>query len=156
VKFHGILTIQDPDKLGDTVEVAGVDLARLRERSIVTLDFKSEVPDVVGCVTAVQTVLDPSTEPDEELRKIADGRPFIKVEVDIPGLERSKGRELLRALTPAPAGFGLSGAFSFGIGGTVLERDGKTVKRCSVNQVSIVQHGVHAAQRVIPGPLKTS
>ncbi len=159
MKFHGILTIEDRDTMGDTVVVAGTDVGPLRERALVSLNFDSDAANVVGRVTAVVPVLDPGAETDPELQRLADGKPFIKIEVDIPGMERTKGRDLLRALQLSGAGTPWEGkAFTFGIGGTVLERtpdgDGSIIRKCLVKEVVITQHGVHPAQRVLSGPLK--
>lgn len=158
MKFHGILTIEDKDSSGETIKVAGVDLDRLRANPIVTLEFDLEAANVVGRVTTVLKVEDPATEPDEELRLLAAGKPFIKVEVEIPTLERTRARTLAQLLQPRPEGEGHP--FFFGIGGDATERsarqDGKmSIGACVVKQVAIVQLGVHPAQRVIAGPLKT-
>ncbi len=161
MKFHGILTIEDRDSLGDTVVVAGTDVGPLRERALVSLNFDSDAANVVGRVTAVVPVLDPGEETDPELQQLAGGKPFIKIEVDIPGMERTKGRELLQALQLSDPGTPWEGrAFTFGIGGTVLKKEevaggGSIIRKCVVKEVVITQHGVHPAQRVIAGPLKT-
>jgi hypothetical protein len=158
MKFHGILTIQDKDKVGEVVEVAGCDLKPLRERALVTLEFGQELANVIGHVTAVEAVTEPDSEPDPELRGLANGKPFIKVEVEIPALERTRGRALADIIARDRA-HELPPSYYFAIEGTAMGKkaqpDGSfSIGSCVVQKVSIVQHGVHAAQKLIPGPLK--
>ncbi len=159
MKFHGILTIQDKDKVREVIEVAGCDLKPLRERALVTLEFGQELANIIGHVTSVSAVTEPDKEPDEELRRLAAGKPFIKVEVEIPALERTRGRALADVITRDRA-HELPPSYYFGIEGEALGKepqpDGSfSISACVVKSVSIVRHGVHAAQVVLPGPLKT-
>lgn len=159
MKFHGILTIQDKDKTGEVIQVVGCDLKPLRERSLVTLEFGQDLVNVIGHVTAVSAVTEPESEPDPELRQLADGKPFIKVEVEIPALERTRGRALADIVTRDRA-HELPPSYYFAIEGKALKKEGPqpdgsfSIGSCIVERVSIVQKGVHDAQKLIPGPLK--
>jgi hypothetical protein len=141
---HGILTVEDQDRQGQVIGVAGCDLTRLVSgRRCFVHHFGN-----LGPVRGARAILGPEelvTDTDRALWDVARGRPFVKVWGQIVE-ELRVGREFAAAINHP------NRDFYFGLMGSALEIAGNRIDRCLVDNVLITDRGVHPAQRVFIGP----
>lgn len=127
MNLYGILTLEATDSSGETIVVDGIqDLDKLPGTPV---SFEFQYGLAVGLVVSAAKVTDgASAEP--ELLKLAEGRPFVRVEV---GLRWP-------ALVPV-------GEIGFGIGGSVIGRQDDRLTDVRAKDVALTLRPVHPALR---------